>query len=113
MSVIFIVLIQYATQGILYVVIVLAGFALSGILTLVLVIPTEDSILSQFVGGAVGVFTTMGNFGSVFFPIIIGGLIDVTHSSMPPLTVLAIFGGTSVLLNMVIKETGKRVYSRS
>ena len=110
-SVIVILLIQYTTQGILYITIVLAGFALSGILTLVLVIPTEDTILSQFVGGAVGVFTTLGNIGSVFFPIIIGGLIDITHSSMPPLTVLAIMGGTSVLLNMVIRETGKRRYS--
>jgi len=107
-SVICIMLIHYATHVSLLGAISLAGFTLSGILTLVLVIPTEDPELSQNVGGAVGLFTSMGNVGSVLFPIIIGALIDVTRAPILPLTVLAIIGGTSGVLNIVLRETGKR-----
>lgn len=106
-SMISLMLILYLSQVSLWGTILLAGFALSGILTLVLVIPTEHPELSRFVGGAVGLISSMGNIGSIFFPIIVGFLIDITSSPTLPLAVLAIISGTTVIVNLAVKETGR------
>lgn len=107
-SAISIMLIPYTMKAPLWGAILLVGFTLSGILTLVLVIPTEHHEVSRFVGGAVGIVSSMGNIGSFLFPIIVGSLIDITGSPTPPLIVLAIVSGAAVVLNLAVKETGSR-----
>lgn len=106
-SIVFIMLIPYTIQTLLWISILIVGFTLSGILTLILIIPTEHPEFSRFVGGAVGLISSMGNIGSFLFPVIVGFLIDLTGSLTPPLTVLAIISGATVILNLAVKETGK------
>lgn len=85
----------------------LTGFTLSGILALVLAMLAEDSDLSGFVGSAVGLVSSVGNIGSFLLPIIVGFLIDVTGSSAPPMTALAIVSGSTVILSIATRETGR------
>ena len=106
-SIVFIVFISYNTQTLLWISILVVGFALSGILTLTLIIPTEHPEFSELVGGAVGLISSMGNIGSFLFPIIVGFLIDATGSSAPPLVLLAIISGITIILNIAVRETGK------
>jgi len=106
-SAVLIVLIPQLTQLGLWGAILLAGFTLSGILTLVLVILSEHPGLSRFVGSAVGLVSSMGNIGSFLFPIVVGFLIDITGSPTPPLTVLAIISGATIMLDLAVTETGK------
>ena len=106
-SALLIVLVPHLTELSLWGTILLTGFTLSGILTLVLIISSEHPELSRFVGGAVGLVSSMGNIGSFLFPIIVGFLIDVTNSPAPPLIMLAIVSGATAILNLSIKETGR------
>jgi len=106
-SAVLIVFIPHFNQLSLWGAILLAGFTLSGILTLVLIISSEHPELSRFVGSAVGLVSSIGNIGSFLFPIIVGSLIDITSSPTPPLTVLAIISGATVILNLAIRETGR------
>ncbi|MBS7613249.1 MFS transporter [Candidatus Bathyarchaeota archaeon] len=106
-SIVFIVFISYSTQTSLWISILVVGFALSGILTLTLIIPTEHPEFSELVGGAVGLISSIGNIGSFLFPITVGFLIDTTGSSIPPLVLLAIISGITIILNIAVRETGK------
>ena len=102
-----IMLIPYATWLSLLGTVLLSGFALSGILTMVLVIPTEHPEMSGFAGGVVGLVFSLGNIGTFLFPIVVGFLIDITGSPMPPLIVLAIVCAATAVPGLGISETGR------
>jgi MFS family permease len=106
-SIVFMLLIPYTIQTPLWISILMVGFTLSGILTLVLIIPTEHPELSELVGGAVGLISSIGNVGSFLFPIAVGFLIDTTRSASPPLIFLAAISGIAVILSLTVRETGK------
>jgi len=106
-SIVFMLLIPYTIQTPLWISILIVGFTLSGILTLVLIIPTEHPELSELVGGAVGLISSIGNVGSFLFPIAVGFLIDTTGSAAPPLIFLAAISGIAVILSLTVRETGK------
>ena len=106
-SIVFMLLIPYTIQTPLWISILIVGFTLSGILTLVLIIPTEHPELSELVGGAVGLISSIGNVGSFLFPIVVGFLIDTTGSVAPPLIFLAAISGIAVILSLTVRETGK------
>ena len=106
-SALFTMLIPYATQLSLLGTVLLAGFALSGILTIALAIPAEHPEMSRSAGGVVGLVFSVGNIGTLLFPIIVGFLIDITGSPTPPLMALAVICAASVLLGLGISETAR------
>jgi MFS family permease len=112
-SIVFMLLIPYTIQTPLWISILMVGFTLSGILTLVLIIPTEHPELSELVGGAVGLISSIGNVGSFLFPIAVGFLIDTTRSASPPLIFLAAISGIAVILSLKVRETGKAKRQRN
>ncbi|MFQ5999431.1 MAG: nitrate/nitrite transporter [Candidatus Bathyarchaeia archaeon] len=98
----------------LWVAIFLAGFCTTGILTLVLIIPTELPELARLVASSVGVISSLGNIGPFIFPIAVGYLKDITGSFLPAAAMLAVIAETTVILGLLMRETGgKRSNSKS
>lgn len=81
----------------------IAGFTTAGALTLILAIPTEA--WPNQVGSATGIISSFGNTGSILFPILVGGALDLTGSYLPGLLLLAIAGETVAILSLHLKGT--------
>jgi len=96
----------------LWVAVFLAGFCTAGIVTLVLVIPTELHGMAQRVASSVGLISSLGNVGPFLFPLAVGYLKDVTGSFLPSMVMLAAIAETTVILGLLIRETGARAKSR-
>jgi len=96
-------------KTITWIIVLLIGFSLSGILTLVLIIPTEYPRIKEFVGSSIGIISSLGNFGSFIFPIIVGSLIDITNSFIESLIFLSSISVLASILGLMIKETGKKL----
>jgi ACS family glucarate transporter-like MFS transporter len=91
----------------------LAGFSTTGILTLVLMIPVEVPELAQMVAGSVGIISSLGNIGPFLFPLAVGYLRDTAGSFLPAIIMLVFISETTIILGIMIRETGtKRVISR-
>ncbi|MFP4169409.1 MAG: CynX/NimT family MFS transporter [Methanomassiliicoccales archaeon] len=56
----------------------LAGFFISGTLVLILRLPAKDERLSYSGGQVVAIFSSVGNLGSIFMPMLFGYMIDLS-----------------------------------
>jgi len=78
----------------------LVGFCVTGILTLVLIVPVEIPKTEDRVGSAVGFISSVGNLGSLLFPILLGHIIDISASAIPPVLVLSVIVGITAILSL-------------
>lgn len=76
------------------------GFCVTGILTLVLIVPVEIPKTEDRVGSAVGFISSVGNLGSLLFPMLLGYVIDISVSALLPVLVLSVIVGITAILSL-------------
>ncbi|MEM2123408.1 MAG: MFS transporter [Candidatus Bathyarchaeia archaeon] len=95
-------------KEVLWATVLSAGFSLTGILTLVLIVPTEHPRIRDFVGSSIGIISSLGNSGTLVFPIIAGFLMDRTGSPTAPTIFLAAISFLASMLGLTMDETGRK-----
>jgi cyanate permease len=104
----FLSLLAFNLKTLAWIIVLLIGFSLSGILTLVLIIPTEHLKIKKFIGSSIGIISSIGNFGSFVFPIVVGLLIDITNHFIASIAFLASVSVFASILGLTIEETGRK-----
>ncbi len=103
-----ILVVGIASDITLWAVTFIIGFSLMGILTLVLAIPTELPNATPYVASIVGILSSVGNAGTLVLPVATGYLKDVTGSFLPAIIMLATVEGATVIMGLVLRETGTK-----
>jgi len=105
-----IVAIALSSNIFVWVAIFLTGFSTAGIITLVLIIPTELPEMARLVASSVGLISSFGNIGPFLFPIAVGYLKDITGSFLPAMVTLAVIAEMTLILGILMRETGRKRY---
>ncbi|MFQ6073631.1 MAG: nitrate/nitrite transporter [Candidatus Bathyarchaeia archaeon] len=84
------------------------GFSTIGVLTLVLTIPLELAPTSPRVASAVGLISSIGNIGSFLIPTVVGQIRDLTGSFTLAILLLAVIGEFTLVLSLLVVETGRK-----
>lgn len=100
--------IEKSQGGLLWGTVFVSGFCTMGVLTLVLMILAELPEIARFMASASGWISSLANIGTLIMPAVVGYVKDVTGSFLLGFIMIAVIAETTLVLGLVIKETGRK-----
>ncbi len=82
----------------------LTGFCLTGAMTIIFVMPLDFPETRKLTGTALGFISSIGNIGTLLLPLIVGSILDATHSPLVTTLTLGLTVETIPLILSILKR---------